>query len=150
MTRRNIQGVPFWLVRCRILSAHFVGAVPSQETESAESISRRRETTKYYFFLSLPPTHIVYILYIYIYIAYVPVCTYKMCYMCYYHHYYGYPYFYHHCHSYDHESCMYLYILNILCSICLKHLKSSDLGMNKTYYYIGMYIYILYIYISYI
>lgn len=85
-----------------------------------------------------PPTHIVCI-YIHIYIAYVPVCTYKMCYICYYHHYYGYPYF-----TMAILMIMHVSIHSKLCAICLNHLKSSDLGM-KPPYYIGMYV--LYIYI---
>lgn len=87
-----------------------------------------------------PPTHIVCI-YIHIYIAYVPVCTYKMCYICYYHHYYGYPYL-----TMAILMIMHVSIHSKLCAICLNHLKSSDLGM-KPPYYIGMYV--LYIYISY-
>lgn len=132
MTRRNIQGiqgVPFWSVRCKFFQHISRDAVPSQETESAESISRRRETTDSYS---------VYI-YIHIYIAYVPVCTYKMCYICYYHHYYGYPYL-----TMAILMIMHVSIHSKLCAICLNHLKSSDLGM-KPPYYIGMYV--LYIYI---
>ena len=84
-------------------------AVPSQETESAESI-------------------------------YVPVCTYEMCYMCYYHHYYGYPDF-----TIAILMIMHASIHSKLYAICLNHLKSSDLGMNPPYYYIGMYVWYIYI-----